>query len=117
MAYRGGVLLGLEVRFQKKHVFIELPDEAPVVAIKNMMSKLLQIPADQYKIVWRQDGENWKVLGDEQTLAQAGFSQNNARVQHPAVVGMLKLGQDEPQITPLSGPPPVPDSLRNDNHD
>ncbi|VDM69380.1 unnamed protein product [Strongylus vulgaris] len=108
--------LFFEIVREKQHVFCDAKDTAPVLELKRIVEGVLKIPVTDQVLVRLLDDSttNFQPLDDKKTLAESGFSANNAKAQAPAMVALMFRGESTPVIDELSTPPPVPDAMRNE---
>ncbi|KJH53083.1 hypothetical protein DICVIV_00768 [Dictyocaulus viviparus] len=110
--------LFFEIVREKKHVFCDAKDSAPVLELKKIVEGVLKIPVSDQILVRLLDdtNTNFQPLDNKKTLAESGFNVNNAKAQTPAIVALMIKGEVAPIIDELSTPPPVPDAMRNETH-
>ncbi|CAJ0600362.1 unnamed protein product [Cylicocyclus nassatus] len=110
--------LFFEIVREKQHVFCDAKDTAPVLELKRIVEGVLKIPVTDQVLVRLLDDSNTNFLplDDKKTLAESGFTVNNAKAQTPAMVALMFRGESAPVIDELSTPPPVPDAMRNEAH-
>ncbi|CAJ0568230.1 unnamed protein product, partial [Mesorhabditis spiculigera] len=100
-----------ELRWRKSHIMASIISDRPVADLKKWPQKLLEKDPATFTLMWL-NNERWVRLNDEDTLMQAGFNAEN--VQDPAILGLAFDGEANPEIAPLSRPPPAPQPTRAD---
>ncbi|VDP05787.1 unnamed protein product [Soboliphyme baturini] len=103
--------LFFEVRRGKTHIFCDAKESSKVIELKKIIAGILKTkPEDQVLYL------NDKILDDDQLLSDCGFTTESARVQQPALVGLVLRKADgtfeDLQVDSLSEPPPLPDIMR-----
>uniref|UniRef100_A0A0N5AMS8 Ubiquitin-like domain-containing protein n=1 Tax=Syphacia muris TaxID=451379 RepID=A0A0N5AMS8_9BILA len=105
--------LFFEIQRRKTHIFCDAKETAPVLELKKIIEGILKIPPNKMVLKILTEDGRWHALDDSKTLQESGFSQDNAKAQDPATIGLQILGEDEDIIiTELSTPPPIADSMR-----
>ncbi|CAJ0941099.1 unnamed protein product, partial [Mesorhabditis belari] len=107
--------LTFEVCLKQKHIFCTLKEDCTVLGLKKHVSKILKIPIAEFILMSQSENNQWVHLEDKKKLYSCGFTPANAKVQYPATIGVGRVGDTVPDITPLSKPPPVPESMRHDH--
>ncbi|VDO56712.1 unnamed protein product [Haemonchus placei] len=109
--------LSFEIVQEKQHVFCDAKD-SPVLELKRIVEGVLKDPVtDQVLVRLLYDTPtNFQPHDDKKTLAESGFTVNNAKAQNPAMVALMMRGESAPIIDLLSTPPPVPDAMKNEPH-
>ncbi|RCN29672.1 hypothetical protein ANCCAN_24566 [Ancylostoma caninum] len=75
--------LFFEIVREKQHVFCDAKDTAPVLELKRIVEGVLKIPVTDQVLVRLLDDSttNFQPLDDKKTLAESGFTVNNAKVR------------------------------------
>ncbi|VDK51301.1 unnamed protein product [Cylicostephanus goldi] len=73
--------LFFEIVREKQHVFCDAKDTAPVLELKRIVEGVLKIPVTDQVLVRLLDDSNTNFLplDDKKTLAESGFTVNNAK--------------------------------------
>lgn len=99
------------VRRAKTSVFLDCKEGTTVLDVKKMIEGILKRPPEDQRL-FKAD----QVLDDNKTLGDCGFTNQTAKAQTPAVLG-LSFRQDDGEFEPLSidalsSPPELPDVMK-----
>ncbi|PWA17752.1 hypothetical protein CCH79_00008099, partial [Gambusia affinis] len=101
----------LMIRRNKTTIFTDAKESTTVYELKRIVGGILKRPPED-QMLYKDD----VVLSDNQTLGNCGFTNQTARPQAPATVGLaLRLSDDsfEPlSIESFSTPPELPDVMK-----
>ncbi|VDD88453.1 unnamed protein product [Enterobius vermicularis] len=108
--------LFFEIQRKKTHIFCDAKENAPILELKKIIEGILKIPPGKMVLKRMTEEGRWHTLDDSKTLLESGFSQDNARAQDPATIGLQILDEDDDVIiAELSTPPPLPDPMRQES--
>uniref|UniRef100_A0A1I7T380 Ubiquitin-like domain-containing protein n=1 Tax=Caenorhabditis tropicalis TaxID=1561998 RepID=A0A1I7T380_9PELO len=108
--------LFFEVRRKKAHYYLDAEESDSVSNLKQMIAGILKEPLTNVEL-WKLDEEGRKtqLLHDSARLVDCGYSSTNAKAQSPAAIGLRLIAADEQlEMTDVSTPPPIPDTMRQD---
>jgi transcription elongation factor B subunit 2 len=97
--------LFFEIQRKKTHIFCDAKDSSTVLELKKVIEGILkvvffwfwagynccfQIPTSEQTLKKPADeqAKSWETLDDAKSLSDCGFSTQNAKAQHPAVVAL-----------------------------
>ncbi|XP_031549841.1 elongin-B-like [Actinia tenebrosa] len=101
----------LMVRRSKTSVFLDCKESTTVMDVKKMIEGILKRPPEEQRLF-----KGDQVLDDNKTLGDCGFTNQTAKAQTPAILG-LSFRQDDGEfeslcIDALSSPPELPDVMK-----
>uniref|UniRef100_A0A3Q2VHX3 Elongin-B n=1 Tax=Haplochromis burtoni TaxID=8153 RepID=A0A3Q2VHX3_HAPBU len=88
------------IRRHKTTIFTDAKESTTVYELKRIVEGILKRPPEDQRL-YKDD----VLLNDSQTLGNCGFTNQTARPQAPATVGLLR-------IEPFSTPPELPDVMK-----
>ncbi|KAG7497483.1 elongin-B [Solea senegalensis] len=101
----------LMIRRHKATIFTDAKESTTVYELKRIVEGILKRPPEDQRL-YKDD----VLLNDSQTLGNCGFTNQTARPQAPATVGLaFRLGDDsfeQLRIEPFSTPPELPDVMK-----
>uniref|UniRef100_A0A3B3CJE3 Elongin-B n=2 Tax=Oryzias melastigma TaxID=30732 RepID=A0A3B3CJE3_ORYME len=101
----------LMIRRHKTTIFTDAKESTTVYELKRIVEGILKKPPEDQRL-YKDD----VLLNDTQTLGNCGFTNQTARPQAPATVGLaFRLGDDsfeQLRIEPFSTPPELPDVMK-----
>ncbi|XP_047428421.1 elongin-B [Mugil cephalus] len=101
----------LMIRRHKATIFTDAKESTTVYELKRIVEGILKRPPEDQRL-YKDD----VLLNDSQTLGNCGFTNQTARPQAPATVGLaFRLSDDsfeQLRIEPFSTPPELPDVMK-----
>ncbi|TNM97059.1 hypothetical protein fugu_015215 [Takifugu bimaculatus] len=101
----------LMIRRHKTTIFTDAKESTTVYELKRIVEGILKRPPEDQRL-YKDD----LLLSDGQTLGNCGFTNQTARPQAPATVGLaFRLGDDtfeQLRVEPFSTPPELPDVMK-----
>ncbi|XP_005726304.1 elongin-B isoform X2 [Pundamilia nyererei] len=101
----------LMIRRHKTTIFTDAKESTTVYELKRIVEGILKRPPEDQRL-YKDD----VLLNDSQTLGNCGFTNQTARPQAPATVGLaFRLSDDsfeQLRIEPFSTPPELPDVMK-----
>uniref|UniRef100_A0AC35TU81 U3 small nucleolar RNA-associated protein 25 homolog n=1 Tax=Rhabditophanes sp. KR3021 TaxID=114890 RepID=A0AC35TU81_9BILA len=108
--------LFFEVLHGSDHYFLIMKEAQQVSEMKSMLEQLIKLESIEFTLMKRgiTNLDEWSLLQDSTMLTEAGFDHMNANSQAPAVIAIRVTSEgDEINVTPVSIPPPLPESMQN----
>ncbi|EDO37366.1 predicted protein, partial [Nematostella vectensis] len=100
----------LMVRRLKLSIFLDCKEGTTVMELKKKIEGIIKRPPEDQKL-FKDD----QLLDDNKTLGDCGFTNQTAKAQTPALVGLALRREDEFEpvtIDALSSPPELPDVMK-----
>ncbi|XP_023646839.1 elongin-B [Paramormyrops kingsleyae] len=101
----------LMIRRHKTTIFTDAKESTTVFELKRIVEGILKRPPEDQKL-FKDD----QTLEDSKTLGECGFTNQTARPQAPATVGLAFRLSDEVfeplRLDPFSSPPELPDVMK-----
>ncbi|CAJ0920953.1 unnamed protein product, partial [Mesorhabditis belari] len=104
--------VSFEIWYKKKHLFYTIKDQKNVAALRRVVADLFKIQ-DVFQLAWK-PVETWIKLDDKRKLSSCEFQPEGTKFSPPIQLFLLFPGQLEPDVEPLSQPPPIPEVMRNE---
>ncbi|KAF7704975.1 elongin-B [Silurus meridionalis] len=101
----------LMIRRHKTTIFTDAKESTTVYELKRIVEGILKRPPEDQRL-YKDD----QLLDDGKTLGDCGFTNQTARPQAPATVGLaFRINDDafeQLQVDPFSNPPELPDVMK-----
>ncbi|KAF4084657.1 hypothetical protein AMELA_G00108480 [Ameiurus melas] len=101
----------LMIRRHKTTIFTDAKESTTVYELKRIVEGILKRPPEDQRL-FKDD----QLLDDGKTLGDSGFTNQTARPQAPATVGLaFRISDDafeQLQVDPFSNPPELPDVMK-----
>ncbi|XP_023677902.1 elongin-B [Paramormyrops kingsleyae] len=101
----------LMIRRHKTTIFTDAKESTTVYELKRIVEGILKRAPEEQKL-FKDD----QVLDDNKTLGDCGFTNQTARPQAPATIGLaFRIGDDmfeQLRVDPFSSPPELPDVMK-----
>ncbi|KAK1794415.1 hypothetical protein P4O66_011299 [Electrophorus voltai] len=101
----------LMIRRHKTTIFTDAKESTSVYELKRIVEGILKRPPEDQRL-YKDD----QLLEDSKTLGDCGFTNQTARPQAPATVGLaLRISDDAFEllhVEPFSNPPELPDVMK-----
>jgi len=82
--------LFFEIQRKKTHIFCDAKESSTVLELKKVIEGILKVPTHEQTLKKQADDQAkaWETLDDSKSLADCGFSTQNAKAQHPAIIAL-----------------------------
>uniref|UniRef100_A0A914GRG1 Uncharacterized protein n=1 Tax=Globodera rostochiensis TaxID=31243 RepID=A0A914GRG1_GLORO len=106
--------LYFEILRKKQHLLVQARENWTAKELKRVVEGILKVSPDKQSLrkPINELRTEWEPIDEKQTLHELGFTMKNARADDPAVLALVMSGDgNNPDLTPLSTPPPVPEAM------